>query len=338
MLYAIIIEGLLIIIGIIYIINIKNKYNKNSEEFQKEQEKIFEANWARKQKELEIQFEKERTELEVARRKSEQGARDAQFNLTQLNREIEEKKKFNSSLKEIREEELDRLIESEREKRLALLTREIEEWAQSAQEAAFENFEMDAALYQTKALQAQKNLSEILAQIDEFREKQEVINQEILRRRAFEEKQDFYRIQLSEEAIRDIQILEEIKPRLSKIDLLDKLIYDNYIKKPTDEMIKRVLGGRAPCGIYKITRLKTGEVYIGKSTDVKSRWQQHTKSAFHCGTISHSILHTTIEKDGVENFIWELLEEVPKENLNEKERYWIEFYGSKKYGLNEKVG
>jgi group I intron endonuclease len=103
-------------------------------------------------------------------------------------------------------------------------------------------------------------------------------------------------------------------------------------------MIKRVLEGRAPCGIYKITRLKTGEIYIGKSTDIKTRWQQHTKSAFHCGTISHSILHTTIERDGVENFTWELLEEVPKDKLGEREKYWIEFYDSKRYGLNEKAG
>ena len=132
--------------------------------------------------------------------------------------------------------------------------------------------------------------------------------------------------------------MEEIKPKLSKFDSLDKLIYDIYIKKPTDEMIKRVLEGRAPCGIYKITRLKTGEIYIGKSTDIKTRWQQHTKSAFHCGTISHSILHTTIERDGVENFTWELLEEVPKDKLGEREKYWIEFYDSKRYGLNEKAG
>ena len=103
-------------------------------------------------------------------------------------------------------------------------------------------------------------------------------------------------------------------------------------------MVKRVLAGEAPCGIYKITRLKTGEIYIGQSTDVKARWQQHAKSAYHCGTISHSILHTTIEKDGIENFTWELVEEVPKSELKKREKYWIQFYDTTKYGLNEKVG
>lgn len=136
----------------------------------------------------------------------------------------------------------------------------------------------------------------------------------------------------------DIKLLLSIKPELLKFDLLDKIIYDTYIKKPVDEMIKRVLEGRKPTGIYKITRLKTGEIYIGKSTDVSARWQQHTKSCFHCGTISHSILHTTMEKDGIENFTFELLEETTKDKLTEREKFWIKYYDSTTYGLNEKVG
>ena len=114
-----------------------------------------------------------------------------------------------------------------------------------------------------------------------------------------EEKQDFYRVELDEKTLHDLTILEEIKPQLSKIDFLDKFIYDIYISKPVSEMVKRVLQGESPSGIYKITRLKTGEVYIGKSTDVRSRWIQHTKSCYNCGTISHSTLHSTMRKDGI---------------------------------------
>jgi hypothetical protein len=33
-----------------------------------------------------------------------------------------------------------------------------------------------------------------------------------------------------------------------------------------------------------------------------------------------------------------VIEEVPKEKLSEREKYWIEFYGSKEYGMNEKNG
>jgi len=258
--------------------------------------------------------------------------------LVNIKKETEQTKQFNSTLLSMREREIDGIIEEKRKAKEAELEHDISDWAKSAQEAANEYQRGLRAEMKLITDTTEEELEEIRKQLDEYYKKREAINQQILRERALKEKQDFYRIQLSPESIRDIEILEEIKPKLSKLDLLDKLVYDVYIKKPTDEMIKRVLEGRAPSGIYKITRLKTGEIYIGKSTDVKARWQQHTKTAFHCGTISHSILHTTMEKDGVENFTWELLEEVPKDKLGERERYWIEFYDSKRYGLNEKAG
>ena len=40
----------------------------------------------------------------------------------------------------------------------------------------------------------------------------------------------------------------------------------------------------------------------------------------------------------LENFTFEMVEEVPKEKLREREKYWIMFYGSKEYGLNERNG
>lgn len=258
--------------------------------------------------------------------------------LQEVIKEINEKEHFNQTLYKLREEELDNLIETKKKAELERVDREVEEWAMSAQDAAaFDSIQYQKGLQELSDLK-QKELDELTATLNDYKARRDVINQEILRARAIEEQQDFYRVQLEESSKRDIQLINSIRKDFSKIDILDKLIYDGYVKKPVDEMVKRVLGGRAPSGIYKITRLKTGEIYIGKSTDVKSRWQQHAKSAFHCGTISHSILHTTMEKDGIENFTWELLEEVPKDKLGEREKYWIDFYDSKNYGLNEKNG
>ncbi len=186
--------------------------------------------------------------------------------------------------------------------------------------------------------QTQIELDKLLIKLNDFQQKQQVINEEILRRRQLEEQQDFFRVVLSESSLSDMQILLSIREKLISRENLDKLIYDAYISKSVTEMIKRVLNGKAPSGIYKITRLKTGEIYIGKSTDVKKRWSEHCKTAYGVGTIAHSILHTTIKKDGIENFTFELLEEVSKDKLTEREKYWISFYGSKEYGLNERVG
>lgn len=254
--------------------------------------------------------------------------------LNSLETEIKNKKEFNDSLKKIREEELDRLMQEKEASALAQIDVEVSEWEYSAQEVA----NLRIKDYKKELEELGKETEKAREALEDWSKKLETANQEILRRRAVEEEQDFYRVQLDEVTLSDLELLNAIRPKLSKIDLLEKLIYDTYIKRPVDEMIKRVLGGRAPCGIYKITRLKTGEIYIGQSTDIKARFQQHAKSAFHCGTISHSTLHTTIERDGIENFTWELLEEVPKAQLHEREKYWISFYNSNVYGLNQKVG
>ena len=252
--------------------------------------------------------------------------------------EIKEKEHFNQTLYKIREEELNNLIENKKETELKRIKNEIEEWESSAQEAALFNSYLNQCTLEEEEAEKKKELDDLTTTINDYKARRDVINQEILRARAIEEQQDFYRVQLEESSKRDIQLINSIRKDFSKIDILDKLIYDGYVKKSVDEMVKRVLEGKNPSGIYKITRLKTGEIYIGKSVNVKDRWVQHAKSAFHCGTISHSILHTTIEKDGIENFTWELLEEVPKDNLSNREKYWIEFYDSKKYGLNERQG
>ena len=46
-------------------------------------------------------------------------------------------------------------------------------------------------------------------------------------------------------------------------------------------MEKRVLGDKKPSGIYIITYVPTGEIYIGRSTDIATRWINHVKTA--CG-------------------------------------------------------
>lgn len=265
-------------------------------------------------------------------------AKKAFQHLQEVSKEIDEKEHFNQTLYKIREEELDNLIENKKKAELEKIGNEIKEWASSAQDAARLNSTQYQNHLRGQEIEKEKELNELCATIEDYKARRDVINQEILRARAMEEQQDFYRIQLDESSRRDVQLINSIRKDFSKIDILDKLIYDGYIKKPVDEMIKRVLKGRAPSGVYKITRLKTGEVYIGQSTDVKARWQQHAKSAFHCGTISHSILHTTMERDSIENFTWELLEEVPKDELKNREKYWIEFYNSKNFGLNERQG
>ena len=184
----------------------------------------------------------------------------------------------------------------------------------------------------------QNEIDALSAQILSFQAKQEAISQEILRRRELEEKADFYRVCLSDEAVADVALLQATRQNLKKPEIIDKIIYDTYIAKSVLEMIKRVLQNTTYSGIYKITCLETKEIYIGKSTDIKNRWQQHCKTAFNCGTIASSVLHRKMQQYGIENFTFELLEKVSKDQLTEREKFYIDFYKTKETGLNERNG
>ena len=206
------------------------------------------------------------------------------------------------------------------------------------QKAAQESFEKIMAEMDVQAEAARTQIETLTKEIAEYSAKQVAINEAILRQRALEEQQDFYRVCLGPEVSNDVEILKAARQNLKKPEIIDKIIYDNYIAKPVLEMIKRVLQNTTCSGIYKITCIKTGEIYIGKSVDVKSRIQQHCKSAFNCGTIAHSLLHTKMKQYGIENFTFELVEQVPKEQLSEREKFFINFYQTKETGLNERNG
>lgn len=233
---------------------------------------------------------------------------------------------------------VDRYIEDVKIERLKTLEEQIrqEGIAMTREAQTKHNEEIQKMTEVQKATQAE--LDKLLALLEEYRIKQDAINQEILRRRELEEKHDFYRVCLSEEAISDINLLQVTRQNLKKPEIIDKIIYDNYVAKPVLEMIKRVLQNSTCSGIYKITCQETKEIYIGKSTDIKNRWQQHCKTAFNCGTIASSVLHRKMQQYGIENFTFELLEKVPKDQLSEREKYYIEFYKTKEVGLNERNG
>ena len=182
---------------------------------------------------------------------------------------------------------------------------------------------------------ASEELKEILQTLEEERSKRAAINEEIRRRREVEEQQDFYRIQFNEEDKNDVEILRAVAPRLRHPEAINKVIWSAYYQKPLAELRKRLLPNGDKSGIYKITRLKTGEIYIGSTTSFDTRFVNHYKTALGVGTLASSQLHRTMREDGPEHFTVEILEEdIPKDKLKERESYYIDFYDSKTYGLN----
>lgn len=328
--YGYIIGGCILAIILIFLI-IRAKYKKK---YNEEVERIA-------QKEVERITYLTLRDTEQARQALDELQRKIQTDqniITNLNSQIELKQNFNASLQKIREEELDTIIQKEREKRLNALDYEVEEWAESAQEAAKYEFQYLQDQYKSILTERQAEISQISLELEDYRTKREAINQEILRSRALNEQQDFYRIQIDENSKHDIDIINSIRPQIYKFETLNKLLYDNYISKPAKEMVKRVLEGRNPSGIYKITNIETQEIYIGKSTSIGDRWINHIKSACGLDGVADSQFQRALKKYGVDSFTWELLEEVPKDKLSEKEKYYITFYDTTHYGYNMKVG
>lgn len=361
MIYVTIILTLLLISFIIY-------YEVNKKKIQQHIEKIYLQENRQKilnQLQIEKQFvedelllasqrlEEEKQRLETLIKKGTDDIRFLEMQLENLGRTFQEKKQDQENFLLLDRERQLQAIQDVVAERKARVDADVEAYreletqkartaleaitqARRAEEEANLKLFLEGLAQCKQDMQAE--LDRVKAELDDYKQKQQVVNEAILRQRAIDEQQDFYRVCLTSETIDDIKILQEIRQRLHTSESLNKLIYDVYVSKAVQEMVKRVLNGSAPSGIYKITRLKTGEIYIGKSTNVKDRWQQHCKTVYGAGTIAHSILHTTMQRDGLENFTFELVEEVPKEKLTEREKYWITFYGSKEYGLNEKVG
>ena len=90
--------------------------------------------------------------------------------------------------------------------------------------------------------------------------------------------------------------------------------------------------------IYKITNDLNGKIYIGKTLKTpESRWQEHVRDS-KTDRCANRPLYKAFQKYGVENFSLETLEECKVENVNEREKHWIEVFGSFKNGYNATVG
>ena len=146
-------------------------------------------------------------------------------------------------------------------------------------------------------------------------------------------------VQISLATREDIDfMLNYVSSRLKNPTIISKLIWSEYFQKPTNDMLDFVLPSRDCAGIYKITNDETKEAYIGRSVSVRKRLTDHIKSALGIDTIADQHVHQVMREKGIWNFTFELIEECPREKLNEREKYYIEFFHTDQYGYNQKAG
>lgn len=147
-------------------------------------------------------------------------------------------------------------------------------------------------------------------------------------------KDNYYRINLSKEDLKEIEKLREIIPSLKDPIALRKVIWKVYYENPTTSLIGRVVGKEVVCGIYKITNLRNGMTYVGQSVDIADRWRQHIKRGLGADPPTKNKLYPAMLEDGVENFSFEIIEKCPKESLNEREKFWQDYFHSQDYGYS----
>lgn len=158
------------------------------------------------------------------------------------------------------------------------------------------------------------------------------------REQQIQEDTKHYCLLLSDEDMSDIAKLEAIKKTLNKPRILSMLIWQTWFQKPLKTLSANILGTRDVTGIYKITNILTNECYIGQAVNIRERWAEHAKCGLGIDTPAGNKLYAAMKEYGLWSFSWELLEECPRAQLNEKEAFYISMYQADIYGLNSNKG
>ena len=242
-------------------------------------------------------------------------------------------KEFNNNLqllKENKEKELNKNLQ--RQKQLIKLNIE------KANHEASQEIEIIHKDLNNIRESATKEKQEIQDELDKLKASLSAGVEARLREQQKKDKIKFYKLSINDADLSDVKMLENLKSSFHKPVVLSKLIWTQYFQKQMTELCDRVLGKKTVCGIYKITNLLTEQCYIGQSVNISDRWKQHCKCGLGIEASATNILYNSMQQNGIWNFSFELLEQCSKDQLNEKERFWIQTYQSNKFGLNTMKG
>lgn len=156
------------------------------------------------------------------------------------------------------------------------------------------------------------------------------------RAEAIRQKENFYKLQLSNLDIEEIKLLRNVSPYLRDKEPLNKVIWKVYYEKPTSDLIGRVIGAGVHTGIYKITNLANNMCYVGQATNLADRWKQHIKRGLGADTPTRNKLYPAMMAFGVENFSFEVIEECSRDLLDAREDYWQDYFKAKEFGYSIK--
>ena len=192
--------------------------------------------------------------------------------------------------------------------------------------------------YSNKQLELMQEMNEVQKDLDKIKATRTAALQAQLKEKEIKEQLSFYCLSITETELDDIKILNKMKAQLHNPRILSMLIWSTYFQKSMSALCNNIIGATVKSGIYKITNQLDDMCYIGQAVDLARRWKDHVKCGLGIDTPSSNKLYKAMQEDGVWNFSFEILEECPREELNEKERYYIQLYESCDFGYNSNSG
>lgn len=185
--------------------------------------------------------------------------------------------------------------------------------------------------------QLNRDLDIIRRELEKIRATRAATMDAQLREQEIKDKATFYTIQLNEADKRDVAYLQSIEYNLREARPLRMLIWTTFYRDKVNDLAARV-GAVGATGIYKITHIDSGISYIGQARDIKERWVTHIKCSLGIDTPVTSQLYAFTREKGIDNFTFEILEKCSANELNEKEKFYIDLYQTYDYGLNKTRG
>ena len=92
-------------------------------------------------------------------------------------------------------------------------------------------------------------------------------------------------------------------------------------------------------GVYCIQNNINGHAYVGQSCDIERRWRRHSVEYLNPVSKAYGYpLYRAFRKYGIENFTFSIVEQCAIEELNQKEKYYIDKYDSCFHGYNQTLG
>lgn len=197
--------------------------------------------------------------------------------------------------------------------------------------------EENVSIFKDKIDALKVEYQETSNRLEDLKKKTSMVIEAAKRDEEKKNKEYFYCLQLSDIDKTEIQRLIDITPYFRNSEPIAKIIWKVYYENAFNNLIGRILSPTDTIGIYKITNIENQMCYIGQSVDLKERLKTHIKAGLGIGG-SNNALYTSMRKYRVENFTYEILEYCERSLLNDREKFWIDYYQANTYGLNSTGG